>query len=179
MMFILLQLFLRKSESAFTDQRGNRNLDPLLTGTLMIGAVAVRWPIALTQGTCDALSRAQFCFAETCPALVRRIPQDAPHRRSLPTRRRCPRGNLPIVQSSCDRVDAQSLLRVGIEHHAHDFGLGFVDFEISVGVIALLDVSITIRCSAQNIHESLLSPVPFAPPSPLHNLGALILRNHA
>jgi hypothetical protein len=69
--------FLPRSEAVFTDHRGNRNLDPLLTGPLMIGAIAARGR-SLTQGAHDALTRTQFCFAEACFVLVSRILQD-PH----------------------------------------------------------------------------------------------------
>ncbi len=64
----------------------------------MIGAVAARLPIPLTQRPRDPLTWPQFRFAKTCFALIRRIPQDAPHGGSLATRRCCPRRNLPFVQ---------------------------------------------------------------------------------
>src|SRR5256885_977303 len=108
-MLIFLQLFLRQSEYRFIHQSRNRNLDPVLTRPLVVGAIAAAHPIPLSQGTSDPLSRPQFRLTKTSFALISRIPQNAPHRRAFPASFRTTSRNLPFIQQSCNCVNAREL----------------------------------------------------------------------
>jgi len=70
---VLLQLLLRQGESLFADQARNRNLDPILAGPLVVGAVAARQPLAFPQPSRDALPRSELGLPKPRPAPVGRI----------------------------------------------------------------------------------------------------------
>ena len=55
MALVLLQLFLSQVEGFVTDQGGHGDLDPVLSRTFMIGAVAAGYPISLSQGPGNSL----------------------------------------------------------------------------------------------------------------------------
>jgi hypothetical protein len=71
--FVLLQLLLRQRKHLLADQRWHQHLDPFLSRTLLIRAIAIRQSVALPQWSRDALARPQFCLAITGLALVRRV----------------------------------------------------------------------------------------------------------
>ena len=141
------QLFLRQSEYRFIHQSRNRNLDPVLTRPLMVGAIAAAHPIPLSQGTSDPLSRPQFRLTKTGFALISRIPQNAPHRRAFPASFRTTSRNLPFIQQSCNCVDALSLRRVVFKYHSHNLSFGLNYFVIRFRMVTLLHIAITIRRS--------------------------------
>src|SRR5262245_1615387 len=122
MMLILLQLFLCQSECRFIDQSWNRNLDPVLTRPLMVGAVAATDAISLAQGPSNPLPRPQLRLTETSFAFISGIPQNAPYRRALPASFRTASRNLVFIQQSRNRVDAQIFHRIAFKDHVDNFG---------------------------------------------------------
>ena len=176
---VVVQLFLGQSEGGLAHKRGNRNLDPVRAGPLMVGTVTARHTILLPQRPRDALAGPQLGLSETRLSLIGRIPEHAPNRGTLPPRGRGACRDLPFVQLSRNRIDAESLDGIGIKHHAHDFGFRLDHLVIGVPIIALLDVSIPVRRAGENIDDSLLRFVPFAAPCPFRDLGPFILGNHA
>src|SRR5215208_1658133 len=98
MLFVLNQLLLRQCKRFFTYERRHRNLDPLLAGFLMTGAIATARPTPLPKGLGDALSWTDLRLPKTCPAAIGRIAQHAPHRRSLPSRGSGARRRVLLIQ---------------------------------------------------------------------------------
>src|ERR1700730_2329685 len=114
MALILLQLLLRQSEGHITYQRRYGNLDPFWARALSMRATTVAVPTSLPQGPRDFLARRALRLAEACLALISRIAQHSPHRRSFPPRRSPAGWDSAIIQQAGDGIDAESLLGVGV-----------------------------------------------------------------
>src|SRR5262245_28097892 len=176
---VLLELFLGPSKCRVGDQCGHRNLNPVLARPFVVRAVASGNQTPLTKRPGDALPRSDFGFPEAGVATVRRIPQHPPHRRPFPTRRACPRRDLTLIEVARDRVDAQSLLNIGLTHQSDRLRLGVHDLVIRRGGVTLLDVPVPVGRAPEHTDRPVLRAVPLSPSRPLENLGALVFGDHA
>src|SRR5579863_8030012 len=145
MPFVLLQLLLRQRKGLFADQGGNGNLDPVLVRSFVIGAIAAGEPVALPQRSRDSLAWTKLGLAITCPASVRRVPEQPPDRRPFPARRLRPGWNLTFVEHAGNCVDAETLLRVYLIHLAYHRGFGLDNFVECRCGDALFHIAIAVR----------------------------------
>ena len=117
--FVLLQLLLGQGKSFLADQSRNRDLDPIFSGSFVVGTVAARQSLAFPQCSRDALPWVVLGLPIARPASIGRVAQQAPDRGPLPACRARPGRNLLLVQQTCNRPDVPSLLRIELVHPAH------------------------------------------------------------
>src|SRR3954452_5226915 len=179
MMLVLLLLFLSQRETLFAHQSWYRHFDPILVRPLVIRAVSTRRRLSLTQWTCDSLPWPQLRLAVARSSAIRRITQQPPHGRPLPTISSGSRRNLTLIQHARDGVDAQPLLRIRLKHHPDDLSFALNDLVISSRTVALSHIPIAVGSARKHIHRSLLRTMAFPPPATLGDLRAFILGDHA
>ena len=179
MELIVLQLLLRQSERRFAHQRRYGNLNPFPARPLSMRATTTAVSTSLPQGPRDLLTHRALRLAKAGFALISRIAQHGPHRRPFPPRRSPAGGDPAIVQQAGDRIDADSLLGVGVEYQSHHICFRFDHFIISGHTLRFFHITIAVRRAREHIDGPLLRPMPFAAARTLDDLRPLVFRNHA
>src|SRR6266581_4862755 len=175
---VLVQQFLRTRKGRLSDERRYRNLDPLFTRPLVVGAVATRHAAPQSQRPRHTLARGHTGLAEAGRAAIGRVPQHRPHHGALPPGARLTRGHAMIIEPAGNRPDAPALHRVGLidmPHHARlglDHGIG------GRTLLTLTDIAIAVRGAAQHADFARASPVTLPAARALEDLGPFVLGDH-
>ena len=103
-----------------------------------------------------------------------------PDHRAVPGRFAGPRGNAVALQTSANLTDRASFLTDPLEDLPHDPGLVGHDLIARLAVaLVLADVTVAVGRAAEHVDRAVAGGVLLAPATALHDLGALVLGDHA
>src|SRR5262249_22218658 len=177
--FVLLQQFLRAGKDWLVDERRHRNLNPVLAGPFVIGAIARGRAASHSQRPRQPLTCRDARLPEARRAAIGRIAQHRPDRRALPTRAGLARGDAFVIEPPHDRRDAPSRHRVVLKDLPHDARLHIEDGIRRRRVIGLANVPVAVRGATQHADFARSGPMTLAASRPLEDLGPFVLGDHA
>src|SRR6202012_1458673 len=103
----------------------------------------------------DALPGPGLGFPKARCPLVGRIAQHRPNRGALPARDLLARRNTPLIERARDRANTRASIYTALVYHPHDSGFGIDNFLPGGRGVAFANVTIAVRCAAENVDLSL------------------------
>src|SRR5262245_18343974 len=177
---VVCQPLLHPAERVTADDRGDRDLGPFLAGPVN-GLDCPRCVPPLQPG--DPVQPGRFVdglgLAEHGAALVAGIAQHPPDHRPVPAMLAGPGEDAPASQPAAQVGDGGTVVGVAAEHLRHQHRLMVDDLVAGARFRGLADVPVAERGAAQHVHRPGAGPVGLAAPVPLHQLGLLVLGEHA
>jgi hypothetical protein len=176
---VLLEPLLDSHESIVRNDRGNRNFDPVGTRSFVVSAVARANAPAQPERSGDALTRCGLGFPKARRPLVGRIAQHRPNRGPLPARDLLARRNTPLIEQARDRANTHISTDVALVDHSDDSGFGIDDVISGGRVLALANITIAVRCAAENVDLTLAGAMALAAAGSFKDLCPLVFGDHA
>ena len=174
-----LEPFLRQRKNLFADDRRYGDRNPILSRSLMVGAITRRDAAVHSYRSRNPLTRCNRCLAKTSLPLIGRIAQHAPNHRTFPTPALFGRGDVLFIQVAGNSADAETIRTVKFEYPPHNLRLLFIDLIVRRRLICFADKQIPERGAAQHADFTLASAMSFATARALQNLCAFVLCDHA
>src|SRR6516164_1849696 len=177
---VVLEPLLDAVEGGLIDDRGDGDAGPFLAGP--VHRLDRPWHRASLQPG-DAVQPGRLVhgqgLAEDGGPGVGGVAQHAPDHAAVPAvlagAGRHALGGEPAGQVG----DGGALVGVAAEHLRDQRGLGLVDLVDSPGLVGLAQVLVAERGTGQHVHAAGAGAVRLAAPVPLHQLGLLVLGEHA
>ena len=146
--------------------------------SFVVSAVAGANAPAQPERSGDALTLCRLSFPKARRPLIGRIAQHRPNRGGLPTRDLLARRNTALIELTRDRTNTHASTDIALVDHPHDSGFGIEDFISGGCVVALANVTITVRRAAENVDLSLAGAMALAAARSFKDLCFAEVRRH-
>src|SRR5215471_2972666 len=157
---------------------GDSNLDPIITGPFVIGAVPRSDALPESKRAGNALAPSRSRFPEAGSSPVSGIAKHGPDGGALPTRQLFACRHLPLVEQARDRANAQAVDGIAVINHPDDRSLSLDDLIIGRYVIALANIAVAIGSPAEHANLALARAVALAAARTFQDLCPLIFSDH-